>query len=77
MWTVYLMYLPTREDRRGEGHGARLEEHLTRELARRERSGAYLLVDPDQPGWNDAARFWERQGWKQADAGDSLPRRGS
>lgn len=70
-WPVYLMYLATRADLRGGGHGARLEEHVMRELARHGYAGAYLLVDPDKPNGDDALRFWERQGWERADAADS------
>ncbi|MFM9452547.1 GNAT family N-acetyltransferase [Streptomyces europaeiscabiei] len=74
-WPVYLMYLATRPDLRGAGHGARLEEFVLRELARHGYPGAYLLVDPDKPGGDGALRFWERQGWKRADAADSPPTR--
>ncbi|MEW2570221.1 GNAT family N-acetyltransferase [Streptomyces sp. NPDC047070] len=68
LWTVYLEYLIIDEDHRGGGrrYGARLEEHVMRELARQGCSGAFLHVFKRDDGWQDALEFWERRAWEQA-----------
>ncbi|GKQ40794.1 hypothetical protein ALMP_73150 [Streptomyces sp. A012304] len=64
-WPVYLAYLTTDRDHRREGHAARLEHHVMRELEQQGYSGAYLRVNREERGWKEALEFWERQGWEQ------------
>ncbi|MFJ9871381.1 GNAT family N-acetyltransferase [Streptomyces sp. NPDC101165] len=67
LWPVYLEYLIIDEDHRGGGrrHGALLEEHVMRELARQGCSGAYLQVFKEDDDWEASLKFWKRLGWEQ------------
>ncbi|MFJ9378908.1 GNAT family N-acetyltransferase [Streptomyces sp. NPDC101455] len=62
-YSVYLEYLTTRVGHRGQGFASQLATQVTRAMAERGHSGAYLWTNPEPSG---EVRFWEGQGWQRA-----------